>query len=308
MTHLPQLEHYLGSRIASPKSVAAYMFDIRKFTDTNPDYRTYTYDDLSAYFNSLNDRYRREDGRVTGSVARIFVSVKWLYSFLVHTGVRDTHPFPPSYRIKGTKSKGVDGGGILTPDELQGLLAFAKNETVRYESLKQRNLVIISLLVCQGLTGREISNLAVTDIDLDRGMMDIRKTTNTNARRLPLHPTQFMVFNTYMTGGRESLLKDSCSATLNKTFIVNPRGNGDLTDMICRILMKYRLLFGGKPVTAENIRRSVIWNMLNIEKKPVEQVQLFAGHMWPSTTQRYVSAIDFNDRGMINRLHPMELL
>ena len=109
-----------------------------------------------------------------------------------------------------------------------------------------------------------------------------------------------MLFHTYLNEGRKKILKDWEESTLYKTFIVSSRASGEATEMICRMLMKYRLLCGGKPVTAENIRKSVIWNMLNIEKKSVEQVQLFAGHMWLSSTESYVSKIDFNDVDFIN--------
>jgi site-specific recombinase XerD len=305
---IPHIEHYLKERLRSRKTVDAYLFDIRRFIDLNPKYETYRYGDISAYFTILNEKYRRQDGRVTSSVARIFVSVKWLYSFLVHSGIRDTHPFPPSYNIKGTSKKGVDGSGILTPSELQYLVDFVKDEEVRYTGLRQRNLTIVSLLVFQALTGQEISNLGLSDIDLDAGTIHVKKTLTANGRTLPIHPSQFMIFHAYLTDARKKLLKDPEEDTFNKSFIISSRASGNLVGLVGSLIKKYRLLFGGKPVTAENIRKSVIWNMLNVDGKPVEQVQLFAGHMWPSTTEGYVSKIDFNDIDLVNGVHPMELL
>ena len=59
-------------------------------------------------------------------------------------------------------------------------------------------------------------------------------------------------------------------------------------------------------MTAENIRKSVIYNKINEEQRSVEEVQLFAGHKWPSSIEAYRSEIDFNDTEFINEVHLME--
>lgn len=298
------LEFYLKKNLRSPKSADAYLFDIDRFIRENPGYATYGYREISAWFARLNDRYRREDGRVTSSVARIFTSVKWLYTFLVHDGTRDTHPFPPGFRIRGTRKKGTDGSGILTPSELETLLMHVRTEPMRFGTLRLRNLVIVSLLVYQALTSRELVNLTVDDISLDAGTVRVRRTLSTQARTLPLHPSQYMLLHNYLTECRPKLVE---VPELDRRFIAGTRGGGTV-DMICRLLLRYGLVFGGKPVTAENIRKSVIYNRLNVDKQSVADVQVFAGHKLPSTTEGYVSKIDFADRDAINAVHPMEFL
>ena len=303
------LELYLRRHLKSASGAYNYMRDIENFIAVNPGYQMYGYVEVSKYFAWLNDRYRREDGRATGSVSRIFAAVKLLYSFLVHSGLRDTHPFPLSYRIKGMRKKGLDEGKVLTPSELNHLLILFRNAENRLTALPARNLAAVSLLVHQAPTSAEIFALKVSDIDLDQGTIKIPATVSTDARVLPLHPSQFMVLHSYLTGARRRLLGDySATETVSKRFLLGLGGTGQSRQLFAPIFKPYKLLFGNKPVTAENIRMSVIYNRLNVDKLPLETVQAFAGHKWPSSTEKYVSRIDVEDRDFINGIHPMELL
>lgn len=303
------LELYLRQRLKSSSGASGYMRDIQNFIAVNPGYLSYGYVEVSEYFSLLNDRYRREDGRVTGSVSRIFAAVKLLYSFLVHAGLRDTHPFPPSYRIKGMRKKGLDESKILSPSELGHLLSLFKNAENRLTAVPPRNLAVASLLVHQALLPQEMTALTVQDLNMDQGSVRVRGTLSTDPRVLPLHPSQFMVFHTYLTDARLKLLReDSHTGTASQRLIAGHGGSINGAQMFIPMLRPYKLLFGGKPVTPENIRMSVIYNKLNVEELPLEAVQAFAGHKWPSSTERYVSRIDTDDRDFINGVHPMETL
>lgn len=111
-----------------------------------------------------------------------------------------------------------------------------------------------------------------------------------------------MMFHNYLLECRPKLIPE-----LNKQFIIGSCGAG-MVDRVFRLLMRYSLFLGGKSATAENIRRSVIYNGLNIDKKSIADVQVFAGQKLPSTTESYISKIDFLDRDTINAVHPMERL
>lgn len=305
----PHLEPYLRETLKSATGAYNYMRDIENFVAANPGYLGYGYAEVAEHFSLLNDRYRREDGRVTGSVSRIFASVKLLYSFLVHEGLRDTHPFPPSYRIKGMRKKGLDEGKVLTPSELGHLLMLFKSAESRLTALPVRNLAAVSLLVHQAPTSAEIFALRVSDIDLGAGTVNLRGTFSTDARVLPMHPSQFMVFHSYLTGARRKLLGDTTNTeTVSERFLVGLGGTGQGWQFFAPMFKPYKLLFPGKSVTADNIRMSVIYNRLNVDKLPLETVQAFAGHKWPSSTEKYVSRIDVDDKDFINGVHPMELL
>ena len=67
-----------------------------------------------------------------------------------------------------------------------------------------------------------------------------------------------------------------------------------------------KLLFPNKNLNPRQVRISVIANWLNIQKIPLSDVQLLAGHKWPSTTEKYLRTDLVEKRNLINRLHPLE--
>lgn len=307
--NLIYFEQYLLDNDKSKGTVSTYLFDVQKFIDLNPGYATYEYKDLSAYFAEVTDRYRREDGRVTATVGKMLTAIKWFYTFLIHSGVREEHPFPPSYRIRGTKKKGFDSSNVFTPKELEYLLRYAKEEDMRYGNLRYRNLTTISLLVYQALTSEELLQLTVSDIDLDAGTVRVKKTLSTNGRVLSLHPSQFMFLHRYLHESRPKLLKLSPDfAHIYPKLIIGTRGMGETTSGIGCFLRRYRALFPGKGITATNIRKSVIYKWLNVDKRSLHEVQVWAGHKWPSTTEGYITHIDCDDPEVINGWHPLEFL
>jgi len=300
-----RLEQYLERYIRSPRSIDSYLYEIRRFIDRHPSYATYQHTDITRVFADLNEQYRRKDGTLSGAANRIFTAIKWLYSFLVYTGIRKEHPFPPGYSIKGTKKRGFDRSEVLSPKELRGLVEYSRQDVPYFINLQLRNAVVVSILVHQGLMSQELVALVCEDIDLDAGTIKIRRTRSTNGRILPLHPSQYMLLNDYLTHSRAYLLKGN---TTCQYLIVGTRAMKETVSGIGSILRRYRFLYPDKPMTAEAIRKSVIYNKINEEHRSVEEVQLFAGHKWPSSTEAYRSEIDFNDTEFINEVHPMEVL
>ena len=58
-----------------------------------------------------------------------------------------------------------------------------------------------------------------------------------------------------------------------------------------------------KLLSPKNIRASVLSNWVNEEKRPLEEVQIMAGHRYPSTTEKYIR-MDLNEqREAVSKLH-----
>ncbi len=300
-------EKYMQDKVGSPKTIQAYLFDIGHFISANPEYNSYTYQDVTNYLADLNKQYRRKDGRISTSITRKVAAIKWLYHFLVHIGKRKDHPLPHGFSIKGAKKKGIVFSDLFSPGELDEFFSFVQKENPRYIFAQQRNMVVISLLIYQGLTSEELLCLTVNDIDLSQGVIYIPDTVSGQARNLFFSPVQFMVFQTYLNEGRKKLLGDIAEESIN-TLIVTSRTQKISSDSIGSIIDKYKLLFPGKRMTAELIRKSVIHNWLNIHKKPLEIVQYWAGHRWPSTTEKYINRINYNDPQALDSIHPMEII
>jgi integrase/recombinase XerD len=96
--------------------------------------------------------------------------VKAYYNYLNETNQRETHPCK-SLKLRDAKTKQVQLQDLFTETELESLL----DRKERYESLRIRNQVIISLLIYQALKAGEIINLKTSDIDLEKGTIYIRK-------------------------------------------------------------------------------------------------------------------------------------
>jgi len=299
------LEQYLAEQGKTPKTMDTYLFNIRKFIEVNPNYVEYEYKNIIEFYSNLNDKYRREDGRVTATVTGAFYAIKLLYLFLIKTGERNELPFPSSYSIKGTRAKGLNTKKLFIPSELEQLMNFVRGEQLRYKKLELRNQMIVSLLVYQALLCEELLKLTVEDIDLESGRIHIAETVSTNERTLSLHSSQYILFNDYINEGRKLLLKNYADSS---KLIIGARPMTEQIGCIGSLLRKYRLLFPEREMTATAIRQSVIYNWLNHDKKSLELVQAWCGHKWPSTTERYISKIEMDNPEEINGFHPMELL
>ena len=83
------------------------------------------------------------------------------------------------------------------------------------------------------------------------------------------------------------------------------RGNQESVDGIHELFCALRGLYPHKKLNPTTIRQSVISNLLNEDKHSLEAVQLFAGHKWPSATQRY-KRLDIETLvKKINQWHPL---
>lgn len=57
-----------------------------------------------------------------------------------------------------------------------------------------------------------------------------------------------------------------------------------------------------KPMSPKSIRQSVINYWLNVKLFPIEDVQVMAGHRYPSSTEVYIQQDTNKQRGIVNRL------
>jgi len=76
-------------------------------------------------------------------------------------------------------------------------------------------------------------------------------------------------------------------------------------DGIHYVIESLKALYPDRTLNPLTIRQSVISNMLNEKKTPLEDVQLFAGHKYPSTTERYRRKDINEQRELIKKFHPL---
>lgn len=278
-------EHYL-SRYHTSETVKCYCYLVETFLVRHPKAINLTYDEITAYIKESSARK---------NMSTQLAAIKRYYDYLIETGKRDDHP---CRNIKlHDKRKAIQTQDLFSPEELEKLL----ERENRYSHLKYRNKVIISLMIYQALSPAELCKLNCDDIDLDAGTVYIRGSKRNSARTLQLVPKQITTIQNYLQQNRKQLVGIS-----SNKFLITIRGVGESTDAINSIIEPLKHLYPERNLNPMTIRQSVIANRLNTQKQPLEDVQLFAGHKWPSTTERYRSKNNSEQLAKINLWHPLK--
>jgi integrase/recombinase XerD len=284
-----ELELYLRQRY-TPATASAYGRDIALFLAAHPGAARYQYRQVMDYIGTCRSKYPN-----ASSLNRILASVKVYYHYLCHCQVRRDHP-ARSIRLRDARSRDIQLQELFTPQELE-LLLHRKN---RYTVLGIRNEVIMTLLVYQALQGREIASLGLKDVNLEQGSVFIQASATTNARTLPLIPRQIMLLHQYIHQERPRLLR-----TPTERLMLTKLGTPETGEGIHYLVSTYQGLFPTRRLTAGTIRQSVITQLLK-EGRDVRVVQVFAGHKYPSATERYKQDRVEELKAAVLKHHPMQ--
>ena len=161
-----------------------------------------------------------------------------------------------------------------------------------------RNQVVLSLLTCQGLQLGELTGLTLADVRLAEGTIYVKATPKTNARTLPLQPRQIMGLHRYIEQERPRLLRERTDA-----LILTKRGTAERGEGIHYLVSTCQDLFPDRRLTPQTIRQSVIANLLK-QGHDLRVVQVFAGHKYPSATERYRQSKIEELKAAVQKYHP----
>ena len=288
------LQSYLQQHYTKD-TAAVYQYEIDNYISGHPRAAEAVYKDVVSYMGLLRSRYNN-----ASTLNRILCSIKAYYDFLCYTGVRSDNP-ARSIKLRDQRSRDVQLQDLFTSQELEALLH--RRETVN--KLVYRNRVLISLLIYQALQPGEIEALTLPDINLADGSIYIKATAKTNKRELQLRPGQILLFYQYIHEIRPKLLLRGKRAT-NNFLLLGLKGDvmksGDITKHVKR---SYKGLYPGRQINAQTIRQSVIANLLK-EGHDLSLVQGFAGHKYPSSTERYKQNEIETLKSAIQKYHPLK--
>ena len=221
-------------------------------------------------------------------------------------------------KIRGTKQHSLYR--IYTPEELTTLYdnfytlyvrnyddsQIPKNQRHRNALNKQRNAVLLNILIYQGTTTKEIDDLQLCDLDLINATLKIRGGRKSNARTLQLEATQIGVLMNYLQNIRPQL-QEYHTTESEKLFLTLPEYSKQNTE-------SENLLYAFKPLTKQvkeidtnflnfkQLRASVITNWLKVHG--LRKTQIMAGHRYISSTEKYKANNLQELTGDINKLHP----
>jgi integrase/recombinase XerD len=282
------LEEYLRKH-HSPATAKAYQREIEQYLKANPNASQASFKDVMNYIGTLRRKYGS-----SASIHRIVSSIKVYYKYLNYIGQRKDNP-ARSIKLRDKRHKALQVQDLFTPSELELLL----ERKERYAYLQIRNQVVISLLIYQGLTTGEMASLTTADINLEEGTIKIKATPKTNARELKLKTKQIMLLHKYMNDTRQKLLTIDTDKLL-----ITKLGTAETGEGIHYLVSTYKKLFPDRNLNPKTIRMSVITNLLK-EGKDLRIVQTFAGHKYPSATERYKQSGIEELKQVIQKLHPL---
>lgn len=288
--HIFEFENWLKDRYPD-NTIQSYSFSVKQFLDESNQAFYFNYQEVVDYFARLE-----RAGLSSAYRIKILSAIKLFYDYLISVSVIQEHPCKRFF-INDYSLKGVHFENLFSPDELQLLL----EREERYQLLALKNKTVLSFLIYQALTGDEIVRLTTHDIDLDSGIVRVRSSARLAGRALELHPTQIMLLLKYVNDIRPQLQK-----LKTDKLILSKTGNPITVDSIHALVSSMQNLFPGKILNPRSIRQSVMVNWLNIYKYSLSDVQLMAGHRWPSATEKYIRMDMMEKRKYINTIHPAE--
>lgn len=287
-SHTGAFRTFLESKGYAPNTAYTYSKSIRGFLIANPYGDEYNFAEIIKYFEEM-----AKDGPSLPTRKSKLIYLKKYYEYLIYSGHRNDHPCM-GFLLKGKKPQGMIHSDLFKMEELERLLS---SET-GWGTMYLRNKIIVSFMVYQALTELEILSLKTTDIDLENGIVKLRKGRSLMARELELHPTQSEWLNKYINEERPAALKQD-------TDILILSLAGKPSNSMRHAMMALQGFFQDKKFNPSTIRESVISHWLNTLKLPVEQVQLMAGLRWVSSVERYTNYSSKEAHEMLKQFHPM---
>lgn len=227
-------------------------------------------------------------------------------------------PDNPAKRIKIQAVRKQRIYQILTPQELQQLYEayeVPKEDDKRshhnwfhsYKLSRERNKVIIGLLINQGITTAEAKRILTDDLDLRNGTIDIRGGRKGKDRTLELKSHQIMDLMEYQYKTRTELVKFQKEET--KHLFLSTPSSGRTTVEKSGTLNIWKHITGElktqnpKVINFKQVRASVITHWL--KQYNLRQVQYRAGHRHIHSTEEYLIN-DIEDlQTEIDRYHPL---
>ncbi len=288
-----------------------HVLDYISFLDKdNTEPENSTEKELLHYLKHLQDK------KLSTPTKRLHLhAIKQYYNWQIETDQRIDNP---AKRIKLRQQTQQKTYLTLTVQELQNLYHNYpvpkeedknnhKNWFTAYKLSRERNKIIIGLLINQALTTTEITRIQLQDIDLRQATIQIRGGRKLTDRTLPLKSHQIIDLMEYQYKTRTLLLNYHKEPTQRLFLSVPSLGktqveNSNTLD-ICRALNQELRQQNPKLSNLQQIRTSVIIHWL--KQYNLRQVQYKAGHKQIHTTEAYLINDVEDLQNEIDKYHPL---
>ena len=280
---------YIMEKNYSDYTETNYEIDLFKYEEYlkshNLNYKTVKYKDISNFIIFL-----KESKYKSTSINRIISSLKSFYLFLEKKKIIKNNPFALVKSVKTEKRL----PNYFKYDEFNMML-----ESIEDNTLGIRNRLILELLLATGMRVSELSNLKITDIDINT--KEIRVFGKGKKERI-------VYFGEYSLNALKNYLEKSRNILLDgKTsdyLLINNNG-GKLTDRGVRLIIDNIVKKSAikSKVSPHTFRHTFASLMLN-EGCDIKSVQELLGHASLSTTGIYTHLTNEEVRRAYLNAHP----
>lgn len=241
--------------------------------------------------------------------------IKQFFYYQIQQNLRADNPIT-HLKIRGVKSQKLYP--ILSTHELEKIYSgytipdqddsrANRNWFTTYKLGKERNKIILSLLINQGLTTPEITNLTLNDLKLREGEIYIKGARKSDERTLKLKPHQIMDLMEYTLHVRQLYLAYQTDRDTKRFFLSIPALGQIKTEKetlsVWKALTKEIKELNTRFINFKQVRASVITNWLKHHN--LREVQYMAGHRYISSTEKYLVNNTEDLKEAIDKFHPI---
>ena len=291
-TNEKTLQQYLQEQY-SKTSIGGYENIILRYTTYMQEKgETANYTDVLNYIG-----YLRKLQLHPKSLRNNLFAIKIYYRYLVAIGKRKDHPCQKLY-LQDQINRSIQVESLYSAVVLEELLQIYK---AKNKVMQKRDEVIISLLIYQALTVLEITQIEISQIDLEKGTIQVTGNVKNKGRTLHLKPNQIMLFYKYINETRAEIIKQTKSQS--ELFILSEAGKNLFPGIINRMINQDK-----KPhekLLPLKIRQSVIAHYLKANND-IRLVQVFARYRRAGSTEEYKQSGLEELKANINKLHPLQ--
>ncbi len=291
-------EQYLLYKNYQPSSIAGIERYVRRFfkwlENENIEPAEITYSDLL----SLVKHFRKLDYSIHNINCHL-MGVQHYFEWMITKGELSHNP-AINLRVKGTKEQLPND--LLTKKQIEQVFENYQAKTL----VQKRNKLMIGFTVYQALVREELHQLEPTDINLQKGIVRIRKTVRLQERILKLAACQILPLQEYIKEIRPELLKLKKKQTKNyKTdkLLITTGDSQHLKEAVRELLS---ILRKQNPFFKDfvQVRSSVISQW--IKERNIREVQYMSGHKSIYSTQRYIRANLDELKEQLGNFHPLK--
>ena len=293
------LSYIRSERGLAENTVAAYRRDLGLWrahcADRKLDSTRVATADLTEFLDRLRKGKPPASKKMSpSSVARVLVSIRSFFKFLVRESYLDEDP---TLKV-GSPKRPRSIPKAIPLEDVERLVELPEKDL-----LGRRDRAILEMLYGAGLRISELVQLDVDDVDLEGGTVLVRSGKGSKGRRVPMGRAAVSALGDYLTVTRPELVRKAPKGGSPALFL-NARG-GRLSRQGCwKILKTYARAAGlDDRVSPHTLRHSFATHMLDAGAD-IRVVQELLGHASLSTTQVYTLVSDSHLREVYVSAHP----